>query len=1247
MHTHHVRTASLKRLALPLFSIGVSLLTNPLLAQAVAPAPASAANAAPKPAAPVVTTDKDDNTVVLSPFEVVAGEDNGYAAATTLAGNRLNTNLRDIGSAISVVTEQFMRDTAAFNNETLLQYTTNTEVGNIYGNMSGANGAQSTQLDETSRFVAPNMNTRVRGLATADNTIDFFLSDIPWDGYNTDRVDMQRGPNSILFGLGQPGGVINAGTKQAGFRTRGSLEARYSSFNSLRTSLDYNQVIVPKQLAARIDLLRNDEKFEQKPAFQRDERFYGALRFEPGVLNKNEFAHTTLRANFESGHIRSNRPRSVPPGDVISPFFYTGTAKGFTATGDPFTYNNINRIGFDARGLQDGNIAAAQQPNRGEFPATYTIPGTSTTVNNPAYQPWLGGQFAAGYFGNPMAIFETGGGTVRYAAWEPNTRGGLNAAGAIDGNIAGIPNTRMSSLTIYRDWARKTNQPGAKFGLTRNLVVTDPGLFDFYNNLIDGPNKKEWQNFRRFNVNLSQTFFHGDVGLEAVTDRQKFDNGQLVFMSDKGQALYIDPIRVMADGTANPNFGRPFIADGIGSNRMTFIDRSSDRLTGFVKHDFAQGQNKNVFTRALGRHILTGFANHDERKSDTRGFLRYGTDLAYKDFAFGATATQNIDSSNRAIYPVIYLGPSLAGATSAAGAHISAPQSLAVAKTGSIRIFDSTWAPPTGVNPGDVWTNTDYPVGNARRTSTQSENPANYRGWVNVPLNVLDSEEGNRDALTTNAQLTKTTVSSKAFVWNGYFWDGSIVGMYGWRRDTSKAWSYSGVRLPSGPAANASINLDPSVYRLPDAYRDRIDQDSHSWSVVAHLPQLLGRKRDWLPVDVSLFYNKSQNFAATAGRVGPLNDPLGPPKGDTKDMGVVISTKNGKYSLRFNRYESKSQNASTSAFNAFYLGQLFQDYQGWYNVFKYKIDGNLFNLSGTQGQDPNRWTWQPRAGQTPEQALADEAAAIGAWEKMIASIPSEFFSAYRINTTTIDSSTYTTPAGFTITEDNLSKGYEIELTATPVRSLRLTFNASKQEAFRSNIGPTSLTNVSNIINAALNNTAAGLMRSSASGNSATALTAWNNNYYAQFAPVKFTEGAAVPELRKWRANFVANYDFREGFLKNVNVGLGYRWQDKVVIGYLPVFLDFNGNPAANPQVATVWRPDLTKPFYGPAENNIDAWIGYRRQLTKKIAWRAQLNVRNVGKGDYLIPINVQPDGTPAGYRIAPVQTWSFSNTLEF
>ncbi|HWA29365.1 MAG TPA: TonB-dependent receptor [Lacunisphaera sp.] len=929
-----------------------------------------------------------------------------------------------------------------------------------------------------------------------------------------------------------------------------------------------------------------------------------------------------------------------------------------TVTGAPQVYNNMNRMGFNAIGLNNQNLTNTLTPGRGEFNKFVTINGVTSL--NPQWQPYLGGQFSAGYFGGPMVTFDNADSPVgRLNVWEPTTIRGINSAGVIDGGINGFPgNLRMLSLTTYRDWANKIGLPGAgSYGLARAVHVTDPTVFDFYNHLIDGPSKKEWQNFSRYNLNLAQTFFNGDVGFEGVYDRQSYDNGQLVFMTDKGQALYIDVIQTMADGTTNPNFGRPFIADSPGNNRVTFVEREAKRVTAFVKHDFSKGGGRDSFVgRLLGRQQLTGFANQESRDSDSRRFIRYGSDLAFKEALYGVNAPTspfapvniNFDDSRRVVYPVIYLGPTLKDRTTAAGAYIPGPTANPVAKSGNIRVFDSTWTPPAGVNPGDVWNNPLFPVGNPNRISTQAENPTNYKGWVNIPFNVIDSEEGNRDRLTAGADLTRTTVSSKALVWNGYFWNSGLVGMYGWREDVSKAWTYSGVRTAevAGGALTGPINLDPSVYRLPDAFRDRIQEQSRSWSVVAHLSQLFPQLA--LPADVSLFYNQSQNFAASAGRVGVYNENLGPPKGDTKDMGIRLATKDGKYSLKLNRYESNVKNASSSGANLFYLPGLITGYTQQKNVYKYQIDTNgSFDLSGPRGTNPSRWEWVPTGGMDAAQTAALEASSINAWEAMLAKIPQAFYDAYKIQINSVQAYTSVTPPGLTMTEDNVSKGYEAEIYAAPIKNLRLSFNVSKAEAMRDNVGQESLVTVVNIIHTALTTTDAGKMRDGPSATATPALNAWNANFMAQFNGLKQQEGGKVPEMREWRANFVANYDFTEGRLKGFNLGASYRWQSKVIIGYQPAFFNTDGTPAVNHILARVAVLQLDKPFYGPAEHNVDVSVGYRRKLSEKLNLRTQLNVRNVGEGNRLIPVTVQPDGTPAGYRIAPTQVWSLTSTLEF
>jgi len=74
-----------------------------------------------------------EDEVELSPF-CVSDNAGGYAASSTLAGTRIRTNLKDIGSAISVVNQQLLADAGATSAEELLAYTTGTEVGGVAGN---------------------------------------------------------------------------------------------------------------------------------------------------------------------------------------------------------------------------------------------------------------------------------------------------------------------------------------------------------------------------------------------------------------------------------------------------------------------------------------------------------------------------------------------------------------------------------------------------------------------------------------------------------------------------------------------------------------------------------------------------------------------------------------------------------------------------------------------------------------------------------------------------------------------------------------------------------------------------------------------------------------------------------------------------------------------------------------------------------------------------------------------------------
>jgi len=1217
-------------------------------------------------AAPSAAAKEKDDVIELSPFEVSAESDNGYTAATTLAGNRLNTELRDIGNAVTVINSQFLKDIGATSNETLLQYTVGTEVGNIRGNFAGT--GDGSFLDESARFAKPNQNTRVRGLAEADNTRDYFLSDIPWDGYNVDRVDLQRGPNSILFGQGSPAGIINVGLKQASYRNSNEVAFQLDQYGSVRFTGDFNRVLLKDELAVRVMAVHDKTKFQQEPAFEDNDRVMGAVRWEPKFLRKGS-ARTILKANFEMGNIDSNRPRTIPPIDLISPWFYTGTYAGtFTSDGkylDPNTgttvdvkqgqtriFPNLNKQTFNSHIAMDDNSG---QANHGQ--ARQKINGgPNVGAFSPWYQPWTGnyGQ----QFGGPNAFFATEGSAPNYWIWEARETRAIGPTGAVDGDVGEYAFHRPIGIATQSGFARAAGLPFAEFGVYKNKNLNDPGIFDFYNNLLDGPNKREWQDFKSYNVSLAQTFMDDKFGFEAVYNKQDYNNGQIALLDGERQAIYIDMMSVysdgtsagkngvnFADGTPNPNVGRAFVTDsGQGGNRSYESNRESSRVTGFFTHDFTKKGANTWLTNLLGRHTFTGLWAQDKLDREDRAWQRYAVlDDAYRtkfDGGSGIKFTDNGFAVNR----VIYLGGSLSGLSSSSQANLPGLQKVDNATSGNIRFFDSTWNAP-GVDPAAPWDNAYYPVGDTRRTSTQSENSRNYVGWKDIPFKITDSEasQADRNTLTTNARLRRDKTDSKAFVWQAHLFNGGLVGTYGYRKDTAGASEYS-QNVSSNPAPGF-INWSPSVYTLDKSKWNEVSGTSRSYSIVAHLDELPAIKNlaEKLPVRVSLFYNKAENFQPFAGRKDIYGEDIPLPSGTTKDLGVLLETKDGKYSLKVNKYETAVNYANSNALGGSWFLGASQAWSGdWVNVFQYNWTG--FGDSAGISTDPTytraNWTDAPDR----------EAASIAAWRAWQQDpVAKKMYAAWGINPATRTGQVNNTqPTGFALTEDSFSKGYEVEFNAQPVRNWRVTLNASKTFATRKNIGGKNLAEFISAYEKFLNKTATDAMGTwhpggdlriwwGGAGNE-TALFQWNQNVGSEYAARALQEGTNVPEMREWRVNFINNYDFSEGRLKGVSVGGAVRWQSAVVTGYRPI---------PNPTDPSKISFDIANPYKGPAETDIDLWVGYGRKLSAKIDWRIQLNVRSIGKGDDLIPVTVQPDGSPAGYRIAPSQYWTLTNTFKF
>lgn len=1119
------------------------------------------AQAAPA-AQPKADTEKED-VVVLSPFRVEGTEDGGYAAKDTIAGTRIRTELKDVGASISVVTEKFLKDTGSRRAEDLLVYTTNTEVAGQGGNFVGQ--GDGAYLTETAR-TRPVANTRVRGLTEADNTRDFFLSDIPWDSYNVGRVDLQRGPNSILFGIGSPAGIVNSSLNGATMKDSNKIEITMGSFGSQRFSGDFNKVILKNELSVRLSLLGDQTKYKQDPAYKDDERIFGAVTWNPRFLNSDK-VRTSLRANFEKGNINSNLPRQTPPQDAITPWF--------TA---------MNKATYDAR---TSNQASQTQPWLGP-PGNRIYDGVVTTFSADGTQG----------FAYPSQIRN----------W-PNT--GLSVPGSVVGD-----NTLRGIATFDR-YAANARLPFGDIGPYKAKSLTDAGVFDFYNNLLDGPNKHEWNDFQAFNVAFEQTYFQDHLGFELAYDRQNAKWGYETFLAGDASVITIDIMRTLLDGSANPNVGRPMTIAGGGSAGGYIQERTREtqRATAFADLDFNLiSGRESTLARIFGNNVFTGLYTKQEADDENKSYNRW-----YLPRTFGPNAAAgSVGQASRDNIFAVYLGGSAAGASNAR-LGLTGVKGIIQPRTTNINVFNNVTNAFQSVSM-DTWNNDALP-----------ESAKTYR----------------------LARKSFDQIKSSAFVWQGYWFDKTVIPMVGYRKDTQRF--YDAGNPPD--LGDGLVNPFAATWKVP-GITTPISGKSKTYSLVVRLPE---RVKKHLPagMDISVFGNQSANFQPDSSRRDILGNAVGNPEGKTKEYGVTISLLNDKISFKWANYETTVKNATVSGSigGQYLIGAV--EAWGQFAAYQFRDRPGTWPASTVYGTASNGRpvTWRP-AGALKVDSLGNfnytQAELDATFNRMQASIndwfakqvPTSFQNAWALTgygSNTYSGTTNFGASGLVVTGDTISKGNEFELVANPIKGLEVSFNAAKTSAQRTNLAQSYVSWIST--RWAQFQGPMGDMRLwggeddwSADGahSGETARGKFQRETMAGYNLWQALQNSDVPELRPWRFNVVANYTFDSHTkLKGTNVGGSYRWQDASVTGF----------PVKTVNGFSVY--DVSRPYKGKAEDIFDFWVGYQTTLKKGYGFRIQANVRNVFGGDDLVPVTVQPDGSPGAFRIAEPRTFSVTTTFTF
>jgi len=939
--------------------------------------------AVPLAAQPVDETDEqldEDDVYTLSPFEVSVEANDGYMATDTLGGTRIRTDLRDLSTPLSAITSQFLSDTGVTGNEGLLTYTTSTEVGGLQGNWGGF--GQSQGASDRAALLRPDNTTRVRGLDAADNTRNYFLSDIPWDSYNVDRVEIQRGPNSILFGVGSPAGIINTATITAKMNgNSGKLEHTFSQFGSNRLVADYNVEVIDDVLAVRVAGLWNHSKYRQKPAFKNDERIYATLTFQKQLLPESWADKFTARLSVESAKVLSNSPRYMPPVDAVSLWFEDPEGDGENnliglgqGVYDTFLYNQGGGGGYIRGPLSDSSIISPSY-----VPATDVF--NSGSLQNGGVGFWYMNGSSDPYFVSKQSIGDPSG----FLGTDGLPDGAISSNSIPYGSLLRSGGYNLYAIGVNyidRNWPEDGESPvrfpGAEKGYYKDQSLTDDTVFDFYNQLIDGDNKREHKEWDAVNLTLSQTFFGGRMGLEFVYDTQDYSqwrtgvtwNNPYISIDinknlmsqlpsytqvDDGEGnMVIDPNTYSVPGFtpsaeqpyANPMAGAAFISGSFASNNRDDIERETYRYTGFAElrgSDFFDDES--LMAYLIGTHTFTGLLSREEKSQTTTEWQPSAVEYewAYENSNLGADT--KLGESATGITPIIYLSGPLFDVNSASGLNLG-PINTIYSPSGSYQVdyFDATWLPssdptnPTYVDPAAEWIDTLGAVSN------QSENPANYVGRTTATVNFLNADEGDFNELVTGYGIKETTVDSEGLVWQGKFLDGLIVPTYGWRRDVLKTYTYTA----SEDAETGVVDTTPQETNL---YLTNEGQ-TRSWGLVAHMPS------DWLNgisfLDgVSAYYNEGSNTRVEA-RYNFDGQPLDNANADSTDYGIVLDMFDRKLSIKLGKFKTKVKNANLVGGT----NMLGNNMYVLYNLEAWGTMDAMVYLWGEAGEIPwQDWSW--------------------------------------------------------------------------------------------------------------------------------------------------------------------------------------------------------------------------------------------------------------------------------------------------
>ena len=294
------------------------------------------------------------------PAETATSSVDGYRATRSATATRTDTPVRDSPQTINVVPREVLTDQQDLRLSDAINNVSNVQLG-------------STVQGRSQNYV-------IRGFSTQVFAVDGILTNPAFQFYpverdlaNAERVEVIKGPASVLFGRGDPGGVVNIVTRRPTLEPSGDVSVIGGGFGLRRVQGSVSSALLGSDtLAGRISFAAQEDPTFRNIGDNTNRRFFvaPALSWTPSpdtrVYLNSEF--TQQRTQYDEGLIAF---RGRVPLDNVSRYY-----------GEPFSryYGEFNSITLRAEHDVNENLTLRQVIN-GQWGAFNLFTARATGVN--------------------------------------------------------------------------------------------------------------------------------------------------------------------------------------------------------------------------------------------------------------------------------------------------------------------------------------------------------------------------------------------------------------------------------------------------------------------------------------------------------------------------------------------------------------------------------------------------------------------------------------------------------------------------------------------------------------------------------------------------------------------------------------------------------------------------------------------------------------------------------------------------